>query len=121
MEPDYSDSHPSLMQRLQHRLRVGFCDTQQRAVGAFGTEAALFLVLEGAGTDADESGIVILAQTEFLRTDFASGQLGWCCARVSFSAKAGTAFLEAGGMDFLINDRAESTSCASFPLDGIRG
>ena len=34
------------MQRLQHRLRVGFCDAEEGAGGAFGTTVALFPVLE---------------------------------------------------------------------------
>jgi hypothetical protein len=37
------------MQRLQHRLRVGFRDAEEGAGGAFGAAVALFPVLEGAG------------------------------------------------------------------------
>lgn len=50
MGPDYSDSHPSPMQRLQHRLGMEFRDTQEGAGGAFGPAVALLPVLEGAGS-----------------------------------------------------------------------
>ena len=52
------------MQRLQHRLRVGFCDAEEGAGGAFGASVSLFPVLEGAGANAHEGGKLILAESE---------------------------------------------------------
>ena len=49
------------MQRLEHRLGMGFGDTQEGPGGAFGAAVALFPVLEGAGADADERGELNLA------------------------------------------------------------
>ena len=54
------------MQRLQHRLGMGFRDTQESAGGVFGAAVALFPVLECAGADADEScelDLVLLPST----------------------------------------------------------
>jgi len=64
----------SAMQRLQHRLRVGFRDAEEGAGGAFGASVALFPVLEGAGADAHEGGKLILAESEFLANRLCIGR-----------------------------------------------
>lgn len=72
--------------------------TRRRARAAFGAAVALFPVLEGAGADADESRKLNLAESEFLTDGLRIGPMEGGAARgFLFSAKNGTAFLQAGG------------------------
>lgn len=88
----------SPMQRLKHGLWVRFRDAQEGTGGAFGAAVALFPVLEGAGADADERRKLNLAESEFLTDGFRIGPMEGGGARgFLFSAKNGTAFLQASG------------------------
>jgi hypothetical protein len=51
-----TDESASPVQRLKDGLRVAFGDAEKGAGGAFRLAVALFPVLQGAGTDADEGG-----------------------------------------------------------------
>ena len=97
----------SPMQRFQHGLRMGFCDAEEGAGGAFRAAVALFPILEGARADADERGELGLTEIEFLadclgigRRMALPGQVrrleGGGARRFLFTMQDGTTFFEAG-------------------------
>ena len=45
---------------------MGLGDAEEGAGGAFGAAMALLPVLEGAGTDADEGGELVLTESQLL-------------------------------------------------------
>jgi hypothetical protein len=86
------------MQCLKHGLWMGFSNAEEGAGGVFRAAVALFPVLKGAGTDADEGGKLNLAESEFFTNGIGVRCLEGGAARAFlFSAQDGTAFLEAGG------------------------
>ena len=77
---------------------MGLGDAEEGAGGAFGAAMALLPVLEGAGTDGDEGGELVLAEAELLAHGLGIRRLqGGAVGGFRFSAKDGTALLEAGG------------------------
>ncbi len=77
---------------------MGLGDAEQGAGGSFGAAVALFPVLEGAGTDADERGELRLGEAEFFAHGLGIGPLqGGGSGGLFLSAKNGTTLLEAGG------------------------
>jgi hypothetical protein len=76
---------------------MGLGDAEEGAGGAFGAAVALFPVLEGAGTDANQGGELNLAEAELFAHGFGIGPLECRAARgILFATKNGTALLEAG-------------------------
>ena len=77
---------------------MGLGDAEEGTGGAFGAAMALLPILEGAGTDADEGGELVLTEAELLAHGLGIRCLqGGAAGGFVFSAKDGTAFLEAGG------------------------
>ena len=73
---------------------MGLGDAEEGAGGAFGAAMALLPVLEGAGTDGDEGGELVLAEAELLAHGLGIRRLqGGAVGGFRFSAKDGTALL----------------------------
>ena len=86
------------MQWLRHRFGMGFSGAREGAGGAFGATMALLTVLEREGTDTVECGELVLTEAQLLACSLGIRRLqGGAAGGLLFSAKDGTAFLEAGG------------------------